>query len=901
MSLLPYDQFYLQRSDGGTKKYDKMKVSLTELEDHILGGYVDGIDEVKDLLQEETDARIEGDENLKGQVDGLTDRMRVISNELYDTVVQNEYEHKFDYLQFENYKIQILTDCSTSQPDFEQALCRAGKLDAFCQGVATDPLADSRGGFYLASLGYNYEQTEGILISDTTKAGGRVDLSQVTLGSLIEVINIIQTDAGTDGIDNYNYGFYKITSIGAVEEESNGKDGDGGSSYLHAFGVSYVGSSGKASTQPTENRFLLKIVLDLVSTLNDVYVNKLGDDMTGTLNIDLLNNVAPYDPLNQVGLHTSNNMEAAALTLTGYSAESSNNPISLHIKNNKSTEIKFDTFENTRFYFNGNWKIVDNDRVQDKEDAIISFYQFVDVDGDLGAQPSRLVVTPRVRLQTPCSYIFGLDLNSPDNAGDQNILPPRSYVDQMDGILENQINDVSQRIDTLARASEIYQYRLLLPSDVQACTNDLNSGLMDEYNPDNLSGERYPHYDPLDPAAYNPDDVSNAVLWADCIKYQIVNNPDLGAVRGKFDMRTFVEQYINPNSGLEEVRDTDYLVIDNVTNLLDENSTPVTIDWANSLEVGDYLEVTPSDGRTAAYVMYVVENIDISTTSIAIVKTQILYKAGVEFLDGQNYKIKFYKKAGGLEMTDLYPIFVNKVGDSVFGTLEWQLTPTESQGPIKYVDALSKQEYFTVDNYGAITGKNLTLNDNDVENPKFVIKDRTIWADCGQTALTITNKAVQNFLFTSDVSGDALSITPTVVDVFDKRIENVADPSKNQDAVTLSYLLGRSEGTAAFLRSLDKSISIEQDATGGNSLNLEVGVLPLTRLSDVTIDIDKLQDKRAILYNGTNRQWEVSEDQIKSFTPGNKVAYNGNDSINNVEVGGLYMNPQNGTLSLRIQ
>ena len=47
MTLNPLDQFYLQRSEGG-KDYTKHRVSVQELETHILGGYQDGVTEIND-------------------------------------------------------------------------------------------------------------------------------------------------------------------------------------------------------------------------------------------------------------------------------------------------------------------------------------------------------------------------------------------------------------------------------------------------------------------------------------------------------------------------------------------------------------------------------------------------------------------------------------------------------------------------------------------------------------------------------------------------------------------------------------------------------------------------------------------------------------------------------------
>ena len=899
MALFPEDQFYLQRSRGGTKDYDKMKVSLEELETHILGGYNDQVDDVNDRIDQEIIDRIEGDENLKGQVDGLTDRMRVISNELYDTVVQNEYEYKFNTDQFENYRILVKNECATL-PLFEQAICRQQKLDVYGQGLAGDGDADTRGGFYLASLNYDYERTEGVLLSDTTKNGTRLDLSTITLGSLIEVINIIQTDAGTDGIDNYNYGFYRITKIGGVFEETNGIADAGGPSHLHVFGVDYVGSSGgPPSIQVGDNRFLVKVVLDLVSTLNDVYVNKTGDEMSGPLEINVLSNIVPNNPLNQPGLATVNNITGAALTLTGFPL-TTDNPTTINITNEKETEIKFATKEDTRFYFKGPWMVVDDDEAKGTQNVILKYNQYVDAaDSGTGNPITEFIeVDPEVIFTKKVEYLHAPNLTSGVDLGNQNIIPPRAYVDEMDRILENMILDVSQRIDTLARASDIYQYRLLLPGDVNDCTEDLDSGQQLNYNPNGAIPPPFmPSYDPANPGDYDKDDVANAQIWAECIRYQILQLVAAGdPPAGMFDMRTFVEEYNDISTGATGTRDTDYLVIHNETNLLTAEAESIALDWSVALKVGDYLEVSPSDGRTSAYVIYVVESIDNSETSVVIVKGQIMYKANVEFLAGQNYKIKFYEKAGGLTIDDLEPLFVNKQGDTIYGQQTWSMNAGNGIDPIRYIDLGDSKEYFKVGPNGEVKGLELTLQDGD-SDPTFTFTRAEIFTDCGNQPLNIINKSVNHFVLRTETKEEFV-VTVDKVDVKNKKIENLKDPSNPQDAVTLSYLLGTGSNANVFLRSSDSSIDILPDNA---TIDLKVGEIDLNRLSDVVIDYNKLDHQRALLYNAYNKQWEVSDTKIASFTPGDRVAYSGQYPETEVEVGGLFMNPEQGTLSIRIQ
>ena len=120
--------------------------------------------------------------------------------------------------------------------------------------------------------------------------------------------------------------------------------------------------------------------------------------------------------------------------------------------------------------------------------------------------PAFTTITERVVLEKASEYLFPPNLVSPEYSGNPGIIPPRSYVDLMDSLLDNKITDVSQRIDTLANATDVFEYRMLLDGESAECDGDLDRG----YDMDIVT-DQYPGYNPQDPSSYDPTEYQNGL------------------------------------------------------------------------------------------------------------------------------------------------------------------------------------------------------------------------------------------------------------------------------------------------------------------------------------------------------------------------------------------------------
>ena len=220
MALLPNDQFYVQRGEDGSKKYKKGTTTLADITGYVLNDFNTDLSALDQKIDQEIQDRKDGDSEIYAQIDGLTDRIVKLSNELYDTLIQHEYEYHIDAVAARNFEVIVANTCA-GQVGEDYDTCKRGILPVYNDSIAGSTIEDSRERFYLATSNQLWQDVLSVFISDTPAVGPKIDLDQATLGSLIEIISIKQDDNGNDVVDNFNYGFYKIINIGPKVIEAN--------------------------------------------------------------------------------------------------------------------------------------------------------------------------------------------------------------------------------------------------------------------------------------------------------------------------------------------------------------------------------------------------------------------------------------------------------------------------------------------------------------------------------------------------------------------------------------------------------------------------------------------------------------------------------------------------------
>lgn len=899
MALLPNDQFYVQRGEDGSKKYKKGTTTLADITGYVLNDFNTDLSALDQKIDQEIQDRKDGDSEIYAQIDGLTDRIVKLSNELYDTLIQHEYEYHIDANAAGNFEVLSANTCAGLVGE-EYDTCKRGLLPVYNDSIAGSTLEDSRERFYLATSNQLWQDVLSVFISDTPAVGPKIDLDLATLGSLIEIISIKQDANGNDVVDNFNYGFYKIINIGPKVLEANSSQSD--PSYLHQFDVEHVASSpefGQPSVQDGDNRYLVKLVIDLQSTLDKVYVNKTGDSMSGALTLSITDETNPIQAALTTGIQSTNPVVAPKFQITGFSQIEQNFPI-LEITNPKENIINVTSTEKTKLNLNGPWEINHEGTLQFKYEPRV-----LDDQGTI-TTPAFTTITERVVLEKASEYLFPPNLVSPEYSGNPGIIPPRSYVDLMDSLLDNKITDVSQRIDTLANATDVFEYRMLLDGESEECDGDLDRG----YDMDNVT-DQYPGYDPQDPGSYDPTEYRNGLYWAQCIANTIKPSDPQDPLYNEskiFDWKTFVQDY-QTDGGNTEQRDVDIVVIDPRTSVIGTDDI-IELDFEALLKVGDYFEISSSDARTTAYAVYRSVAKEVKSNGVMIITGVELFKSSDVIQQGFNYKIKFYDKTSGLTLDDVNDLFVFKSGDDMTGRLHISIPGGTAERGLLLRDTDSNT-LFSVDNTGKciVGNRDFTIHEDNGDRDFFKFEGGTATSTYYPElsgAVNFVSKANQNFNFFFD-SAQTLGIADSRLNLFGKKITDVLRPEEDSDGVNLEFLFAQWPQTAAeaanktsFLASTKNHFKFTTD--DNHRIDMEVFKISANDLTDFDYgDGSDLKEGHSLIWDSELNAWVPTSTKATPFVPGDQVCYLGTSPQGNVQKGGFYYNDASKLLQLRIQ
>ena len=900
MALLPNDQFYVQRGQDGSKKYRKGTTTLSDITGYILNDFNSDLSDLDQKIDQEIQDRKDGDSEIYAQIDGLTDRIVKISNELYDTLIQHEYEYAIDAVASGNFEVLSANNCAGLVGE-EFDTCKRSLLPVYNDSIAGSTIQDSRKKFYLATSNYLWQDVISVFISDTPAVGPKIDLDLATVGSLIEIISIKQDDNGNDVVDNFNYGFYKIINIGPKVLEANSSQSD--PSYLHQFDVEHVASQpllGKPSVQDGENRYLVKLVIDLQSTLDKVYVNKTGDSMSGGLFVSITDDVNPIQAALTTGIQTTNPVIGPSFKITGFTQLDQNFPI-VEITNPKENIVNIFSNEITKLNFNGPWEINHAGTLQFKYEPRV-----VDDQGTI-TTPAFTTITERVVLEKASEYLFPPNLVSPEYSANPGIIPPRSYVDLMDSLLDNKITDVSQRIDTLANATDVFEYRMLLDGESQECDGDLERG----YDIDNVV-DQYPGYDPQDPSSYDPTEYENGLYWASCIAETIYPSDPADPFDGTklFDWKTFVQDY-QTDGGNTEQRDVDIVIIDPRTSVIGTDDI-IQLDFEQLLKVGDYFEISSSDARTTAYAVYRSVAIEVKNTGVMIITGVELFKSSDVIQQGFNYKIKFYDKTSGLTLDDVNDLFVFKSGDDMTGRLHISIPGGTAQQGLLLKDTDSNT-LFSVDNIGrcVIGNRDFLIHEDNGDRTFFKFEGDnnndavSTYYTAPSGSVKFVNKSNENFDFFYGTT-QTLGIADSRLNLFGKKITNVLRPFEDSDGVNLEFLWSewpqpnRGANRTSFLAAPKNHFKFRTDEN--HRVEMEIYEVSANDLTDFDYeDGSNLQEGHSLIWDSDKNAWVPTSTKATPFVPGDTVCYLGTNPQSNVEVGGFWYNDESKLLKMRVK
>jgi len=723
MTLLTTDKFYVQRTDLTSGEEVKLKSTLSEIQSLVELNIESDLTDLSDAIKEEAILRQDGDSNLQDQITGLSNRISDVGSEVFSVILNADYQYSVDTLCKNNYFISINSTCSslTGQDYID---CVESNANIFTSCVASDPAEDTRGRFYLVSPNYTYDQTTDILISDVTQSGEQVDFTEYQVGNYIKLIERTQDVNGTDTLNDFNYGFYKITSIGneSYEEELDN------TAKLHRFGVEYISSSGKVST--VDNNFKVQVMSDFADQVSEIYVNVTGDTMTGALEIDVRDVDGNLE--DTAGLVVKNASEIAKLTLTAL--DDTDTSTRLHFAGTQQCNVEFDSEEFI---------------VSQTNNGIVLSY----------SEPTEILTFHKeLLLVEKASYVDVPNLGSSDNFA----LVYKQYVDTRDEALAFTIDAVNNRIDTLANVMLVFK------------SSFVNFDC-DPSDPNGNNADGIPLF-------------SNSSAYAQCVSDNINNEEITNGTVGQFNYDSFIEDYTNtsgdPDTRIVDVM----ILQDQTIDLDSGAQISVDfLNLVNPGDFVELSALTGRSFAYRIYRIVTIDDVGSGNAKLKLVPLSTVGNvfSGMEFslkffdktsgLTLEEVNDLFVRKDGDIMSGALkfdMPMFSG-------GTL----SGTESISIRNESDPT--QTSFTVDSLGHTVVSSLKLKAEDpaINSIKLTIDD-TI--DFGANHGVYESVAGKTHIF--KLGGNANLTIGNNIDVHDHQIKNLKDGTLDSDAVTVSQL-----------------------------------------------------------------------------------------------------------------
>ena len=881
MALQQNDQFYLQRPKVGlsSKEYTKVKTTLSEINTYIVGGITTDYNDLSDRLDQEIVDRTDGDNDLTLQIEQVNSRIAAVGAEIYNITVSGTFNYRIAQLCKEGYTVTNNTCAGLSDP-FLNETCLDSSLQSYHQCVADNVLYDSRGSVYLVSDVYDYEGTESFFISTRDADGNGIIFEDILAGDFIEIVGTkIVDDNGTDVevIDNSNYAIYEITkSSEVVFDEANDT-----SESLYRYDVLYRNSSGKPSVN---NRYFVKIMVNMERELGKSYVQRKGDVMYGALTVAIEDVNNPINGVLTTGIESRNRVTGLALNITGTGSRGFPNLLpDLVFTSQDRVNINFATPNEVIYDYQNATRVAWK---QSGLDFLNYTSRVLDENGELVTNPY-LVVVDKVIFNSAVEYLSAPNLLTPENNRPE-VIVPKGYVDLMDDVLDAKITDINNRIDTLANASETFRYDMIIDNLIQQCEDDLNNE--------------------ADPSSF-----TSGLAWANCVSNVITTQAEGGLFSWK---GPFNNDYTDED-GNAAVRDVDLVVLESRASLYEDPAmNMVDINWMENINVGDYFEVATTALRNTAYAVYRCVDKQITAQGHAILAGVTLFKSDEDIIQGYVYKVKKYDKTSGLTLDDTEARYVKKSGDTMTGSLVQTYDPGQTTN-IHTVEnknedpANTTRIKYSVDTDGAVKASKFSVVPSDgssvsgQERASLTEDSLTLTAYNRGSTVKFYNGMASGFSFV-DSSGGAgglcFKIKDGTVDVFNSYVANVRNPNNNKAAMNWDWLHNNLTVKTPL------KITKKSPNTNDGSMEITLNDLYLDDLYDVNKVVSNSALKQgAYLYwdkqrntgHGGKGAWRESDGPVSEFHPGNKVATTDSKSPD-LEQFGFFYNASTNTLFFRV-
>lgn len=876
MALQDTDQFYLQRPVPGSKDYEKIKTTVRNIDDHISNGITTDYNNLSDRLDQEIVDRTDGDEALAGQLEGLSDRLATIGKEIYNVTASGKFE--YNIAQDCKTSFTLLTNlCNDGSPSHIVEQCKSDARQAYLACIAqtiTPGNYDSRGKFYLETPNFEYDQAGSIFSSTIDDDGFNVTYNDLLPGDFVEILGITTLSDGTEVVDNFNYAIYEITGseFESVVEENGRVES------LHRFDIAPLSSTGKPKVG---KRYILNYMVNMERELGKAYVQRKGDTMFGTLNVAIEGGNATTAAL-ETGINSRNRINALALNITGTGSRGFSNLLpDMVFTSVDDVNINFSSEKTVTYNYGAGSSIVykrggyDFMSAHDEETLIL--------DGESVTNPAYVNFNHKVFFTGIAEYISFPNLLTPIYNKPETVTP-KGYVDVQDAALDAKITDVNNRIDTLANASDTFRYDMIIDTLITDCdTTHLG-----------------------DPQSTDYDDGKN---WGICVASVFQEQQLAGTGGSLFAVQGPFEQDYTNEDGDPDTRNVDIIVMDRFTKVFyDDTDTLVDLDWTEFINVGDYFEISTTDLRNTAYGVWRCTNKIVTSNGHAVLTGVSLFKSQENIIQGYIYKFKKYDKTSGLTMDDVIDRFVNVIGDTMTGALNFEVNTNVNTNVIRIHDEVDTDNIkFKVTTEGVVNASKFSLmntlgGSTDGFEEGYWIHDQIhVIPRTSTNPFTYHNHKLTGFAFYNGSGQDLplLTFDTSKVNVHDKVITNVKNPAKNHHAVTWDWMHSYLTAAAGKLK-----ITIPSNNNNNGTMTWSVDDYQLSDMTDVKWRNSNQNgsawvDGLIMLWNRDKKAFEESEVPLKMFKPGNKVATT-NSQSKDLEQYGFYYNVTTDQLFLKV-
>lgn len=287
-NLTPYDYIIVQRGD---KNY---RISGDQILNFSMEQVQPQLDELEMALELEKALRERGDDANAEALENFLQRLEENINQVFPVQDSVFYDYRIDYPANAEFAASYYT-CS-GQPiniyprvDEPPARCYSQSRESFHQNLA-DSILNKPGAFFLSTHDLSIGAIDALYINrydSSLRDKSSVLEDNLLPGDVIQINSVIERDDGTTIVDSSNYGLFRIVEDKGPRAGDDGTGNFNPDKELYGFTLQLI--SGTVDVHMIPNReFQIRFLKSIVRTINDTYVIKTGDTMTGKLEIELV-------------------------------------------------------------------------------------------------------------------------------------------------------------------------------------------------------------------------------------------------------------------------------------------------------------------------------------------------------------------------------------------------------------------------------------------------------------------------------------------------------------------------------------------------------------------------------------------------------------------------------------